>query len=230
VVIVPFKDFSVGEILTSSDVDTYLMSQAVIRCTSGTRPASPAEGWHIYETDTKRDLVYKGGSWQPLNMWEPIERRVIASGAPVVTTSFQNINTNYHMLRISASLNWASGADILSLRFNNDSGSNYRNQSLSAGGSSVGASTLADQTRLLLSGTGTLDNEPFVLSLQVGKFAANRSAGVHGQFARENTPRYFGYAGSWLNTSSLINRVDLASSGVGTFYGIIALEGVWGGA
>jgi hypothetical protein len=62
---VAYKDFAVGEILTSSDVDTYLMSQVIIRCTSGTRPASPALGWHIYETDTKRFLVYNGTSWVP---------------------------------------------------------------------------------------------------------------------------------------------------------------------
>lgn len=60
-----FKDFAVGEILTSSDVDTYLMSQVIIRCTSSTRPASPAQGWHIYETDTSKLMVYNGTSWVP---------------------------------------------------------------------------------------------------------------------------------------------------------------------
>jgi hypothetical protein len=62
---VPFKDFNAGEVLTASDVDTYLMSQVIIRCTSGTRPASPAEGWHIYETDTNRLMVYNGSAWIP---------------------------------------------------------------------------------------------------------------------------------------------------------------------
>lgn len=58
----PFKDFTT-EILTSADVDTYLMSQVIIRCTSSTRPSSPAQGWHIYETDTSRFMVYNGSSW-----------------------------------------------------------------------------------------------------------------------------------------------------------------------
>lgn len=58
----PFKDFTT-EILTSADVDLYLMSQVIIRCTSGTRPLSPAQGWHIYETDTSRFLVYNGSAW-----------------------------------------------------------------------------------------------------------------------------------------------------------------------
>jgi hypothetical protein len=60
----PFKDFTVGEVLSSADVDLYLMSQVIIRCTSSTRPSSPAEGWHIYETDTQRFMVYKSGAWR----------------------------------------------------------------------------------------------------------------------------------------------------------------------
>jgi hypothetical protein len=58
----PYKDFGL-EVLTSSDLNTYAMQQTIIRCTSGTRPSSPSEGWHIYETDTRRLLVYKSGSW-----------------------------------------------------------------------------------------------------------------------------------------------------------------------
>lgn len=68
----PYKDFSVGEILTSSDVDTYLMSQVIIRCTSSTRPSSPAQGWHIYETDTNKTLRYNGSSWEELSASPPI--------------------------------------------------------------------------------------------------------------------------------------------------------------
>lgn len=60
----PFKDFTT-EILTSADVDLYLMSQVIIRCTSSTRPSSPAQGWHIYETDTQKFMVYNGSSWIP---------------------------------------------------------------------------------------------------------------------------------------------------------------------
>lgn len=60
----PFKDFGL-EVLTSADVNTNLMQQVIIRCTFSTRPASPTEGWHIYETDTQRFMVFKSGVWQP---------------------------------------------------------------------------------------------------------------------------------------------------------------------
>ena len=59
-----FKTFT-STTLTASEVNDYLMSQAIIRCTSGTRPSSPSEGWHIYETDTRRFLGYRGGQWVP---------------------------------------------------------------------------------------------------------------------------------------------------------------------
>jgi hypothetical protein len=59
---VPFKTFT-ASVLSSSDVNTYLMKQAVITCTSGTRPASPVEGMTIYETDTDLVAIYDGSAW-----------------------------------------------------------------------------------------------------------------------------------------------------------------------
>jgi hypothetical protein len=58
-----FKTFAPG-VLTSSDVNTFLMRQAVITCTSSTRPASPNEGMTIYETDTDQVLTYSGSAWE----------------------------------------------------------------------------------------------------------------------------------------------------------------------
>ncbi len=59
-----FEDFSDGAALAASSLDN-LMAQTTIICTSGTRPSTPSEGWHIYETDTNREYVYNGG-WQRL--------------------------------------------------------------------------------------------------------------------------------------------------------------------
>jgi len=61
---VGFKTFTVGEVLTAADVNAFLMKQTLIVCTSSTRPSSPAEGWHIYETDTNKILVYDGAAWE----------------------------------------------------------------------------------------------------------------------------------------------------------------------
>lgn len=57
-----FKTFAPG-VLTSSDINTFLMRQSVITCTAATRPASPNEGMTIFETDTDSFKVYDGANW-----------------------------------------------------------------------------------------------------------------------------------------------------------------------
>ncbi len=49
--------------LPASDLNNYLMKQAVIACTSTTRPASPVPGMHITETDTGFDRKWSGSAW-----------------------------------------------------------------------------------------------------------------------------------------------------------------------
>ncbi len=58
-----FKVFTAGAILTAAEVNDYLMEQTLIVCTAATRPSSPGEGWHIYETDTDKVYVYSGAAW-----------------------------------------------------------------------------------------------------------------------------------------------------------------------
>jgi hypothetical protein len=58
-----FKTFTPG-VLTASDVNTFLMRQAVIVCTSSTRPTSPNEGMTIYETDTDVYRTWTGTAWR----------------------------------------------------------------------------------------------------------------------------------------------------------------------
>ena len=60
-----FRTFVAGEVLTAANVNDYLMEQAVIACTSATRPGSPNEGMVVYETDTDRISVYTGAAWIP---------------------------------------------------------------------------------------------------------------------------------------------------------------------
>lgn len=59
-----FKTFNAGDVLTAADMNTYLMNQAVISCTSGSRPGSPTDGMVIYETDTNKLLVREGSVWR----------------------------------------------------------------------------------------------------------------------------------------------------------------------
>ena len=62
-----YKNFSAGEVLTSSDVDTYLMEQAVmVFASAAARDAAitaPAEGMVAYLTDTNMLCQYSGAAW-----------------------------------------------------------------------------------------------------------------------------------------------------------------------
>jgi hypothetical protein len=60
-----FKTFAPG-VLTSSDVNTFLMRQSVIVCTAATRPSSPNEGMVIYETDTDLFQFWNGSAFKPM--------------------------------------------------------------------------------------------------------------------------------------------------------------------
>ena len=62
-----FKTFADAATLPAADLNTYLMKQAVIVCTSGTRPSSPVEGMTVYETDTDKLLIYTTATttWVP---------------------------------------------------------------------------------------------------------------------------------------------------------------------
>lgn len=85
-----FKTFNVSDVLTASDVNTYLMKQAVITCTSSTRPASPVEGMTIYQTDTDNTWVYDGATWMPNTGLQPIKPTSVVGGtatANAVTAS-----------------------------------------------------------------------------------------------------------------------------------------------
>lgn len=57
-----FKTFS-ATTFSSADVNSYLMQQTVIQCTSSTRPSSPHEGMVIVETDTDILRIYTGSAW-----------------------------------------------------------------------------------------------------------------------------------------------------------------------
>jgi hypothetical protein len=53
-----YKLWATNELLTSSDVNTYLMKQSVISTTSGSKPSSPPDGMVVWETDTERYVSY----------------------------------------------------------------------------------------------------------------------------------------------------------------------------
>lgn len=67
----PFKDFTVGEVLTSADVDEYLMRQAVMVFDDASARSSAlgtlvTEGMVTYRKDGDLLEQYDGSSWGPV--------------------------------------------------------------------------------------------------------------------------------------------------------------------
>ncbi len=53
-----------GQLFSKDDLGRESWLSALIVCTSTTRPASPIDGMHIYETDTKRTYIHDGTTWK----------------------------------------------------------------------------------------------------------------------------------------------------------------------
>jgi hypothetical protein len=93
------KTFTAGSVLTASDVNSYLMNQAVIAAQSTDRPTSPSPGMTIWETDTKRLLIYNTttGWTQPWNMpWGMVQTTAGGTsgyGYARITTAQNGITT-----------------------------------------------------------------------------------------------------------------------------------------
>jgi hypothetical protein len=90
---VPYKVFTTEEVLASADVNSYLMRQSVITCTSGTHPASPSEGMTIYETDTDRYLGFDGSTWREFAMLNPPACNVARSTDQTISSAVQTTVT-----------------------------------------------------------------------------------------------------------------------------------------
>jgi hypothetical protein len=60
---VAYKVFT-AEMGRASDIDQYLMAQAVITCTASTRPPQPPVGMRIWQTDTLSEHYWDGTSWR----------------------------------------------------------------------------------------------------------------------------------------------------------------------
>ena len=85
-----FKTFTAGAVLTASDVNTYLAKQAVVVCTSTTRPASPPEGMVVYETDTDKLLAYTTATTGWVPPWNMPWGTLAAISTTTATTGIGN--------------------------------------------------------------------------------------------------------------------------------------------
>lgn len=94
-----YKTFVAGDVLTASDVNTYLAKQAVIVvANSASRPSSPTQGMTVYEQDTNRLLTYTTATtgWQPPwnTAWGVKDySKITSNSASVSSTAGTNLAT-----------------------------------------------------------------------------------------------------------------------------------------
>lgn len=78
-----FKTWATNDYLTAADVNDFLMEQAVIRVTSGTRPSAPNEGMFIYENDTNRYCKYNADT----PGWEYVAGSTVTTFQPALSAT-----------------------------------------------------------------------------------------------------------------------------------------------
>lgn len=136
-----YKAWSTGDVLTAADVNGYLMKQAVISCTSGTRPASPPDGMMTYETDAGPGMFrYREAGlavWRSIGSTIPVcmltkGTAAIANNSITTVTSWTEIQDDWNMYpggvasgitvpyaglySVNLEVRWASQATVVGFR------------------------------------------------------------------------------------------------------------------
>ena len=98
------KTFTAGEVLTASDVNTYLMEQSVM-VFGGTAARSsaiptPSEGMTTYRTDSQQIESYDGSQWRGMSGLQLIKTQTIGTGVAsvTVTDAFSATYNNYKIM------------------------------------------------------------------------------------------------------------------------------------
>lgn len=98
--------------------------------TSSTRPSSPAEGDHIYETDTKLVYFWDGSAWLPLSGQVIASNTLSSTASSISLPATGSLPTGFNAYRLVLTGRSDAGTSTagVNLRFNSDTGNNYRHQ------------------------------------------------------------------------------------------------------
>lgn len=159
-----------------------------------------------------------------LSMWVPIDKRVIASGSPVTSVSFQSIASSFRFFRLTMFYQ-SSSSNYPIFRFNNDSGNNYSVQFLLGNDTTVVAQRFLNQSSLLVSsGASSVVSDIYTLTIGKPLAAVAAAASIQVTHLVPSAPFVEMVGGYWNNTSQLIDRIDILAAGGSSFYGTFALE------
>lgn len=163
-----YKLFNTGDVLTATDVNTYLQEQVVMVFASASARTTAlsgvlAEGMLSYLKDTDAVEKYTGSAWTSISGGTTPQTFTLLNAGGTALTGSATITVSslsgYNQLYVTwDGASSATSAATITLRFNSDSGSNYRRSGMwfgwgaanavtGNGGSSTGATSLiAGQT------------------------------------------------------------------------------------
>ena len=140
--------------------------------------------------------------------WTEIES--ITLGSPAASVTFSSGLTAYKFFRLTVYILNDANAKNIQVRFNNDSGSNYTRQAVSAASTGVSGERPAATTSVEIN-TGNNITASETASVQV--LVAKPAAGVKGQVVYSHgynaSPSLILGGAEWNNTADLISRIDV---------------------
>jgi hypothetical protein len=151
-----FKDFTTGEVLTAADVDGYLMQGVWVFADAAARTAavtSPQEGNMSFLKDTNSTEYYTGSAWAAVGAAGGGMTLINTGGTTLsgASITISSIPSGYNYLTLFVSdYKPATDTSQLIMRFNGDTGNNYKQESGS------GTNMNMNNTEIYL--TGEADN------------------------------------------------------------------------
>jgi len=218
------KTFTAGEVLTASDVNTYLMEQSVM-VFGGTAARSsaiptPSEGMTTYRTDTQQIESYDGANWIGMSGLQLVKKQTIGSAVSSVTVTgaFSATYENYKVI-IAGGANSVDNAQIQLQLGSTTSSYIYSFGVFSSGfAAGVGSTSAAN-----FANAGEIDTNKLVFNVEIiNPFLSKQTVvnGLGGYNLTNNNSRT-AYQGVLPNTTSYTAFTLIASSGAmtgGTIY------------
>lgn len=198
------KTFTAGEVLTASDVNTYLMEQSVM-VFGGTAARSsaiptPSEGMTSYRTDTQQIESYDGAEWRGMSGLQLVKKQTIGSGVTSVsvTSAFSATYTDYKIM-----ISDGVGSTTIQLLFSlNGITTGYNNnlQFNAFGSSSPLAANVPNSSTVNWSGSATSSNIQLDLTVKSPFLSKNKF--VAGTYNEMYTSGISGNMQSFINSTA----------------------------
>ena len=180
------------------------------------RLASPFEGLTVYQEDTDATYIYDGAAWRKQAQWEELGRTTLGSAGDTISITGIPVR-KYLEIRFQVV---ATGGNLINtIRFNNDSATNYAfTHSVSFGA----AVTTTSSTAIGVTSAGTATPSQQFGSYEISNTTAQRKM-IRGFTIDDNasnattSTNHIQVAGKWDNVAAQITRIDMINISTGDY-------------